>query len=301
MNGFKALRPREDLVNNKRVVVTAACLLSVLAVSTVWILNNPKFASNRNLTDEALLALIKNDQKAFENFINAGGDLQGDLPKIDGETYTVAEGIAYFERSGFGAHLHSKKMPYVKQDDKKSFDIMTLSISKNNPDLLKQLALENPKFGMQYGKNGWTLLHLAAAKCAQKLTPILHEKGQLRWDQPAKDGSTPLTLAAESECLPMLSYWKEMGADFKAKDGRGKTALNILRGKKDAALVAFAESFDPARSIASVVTIVKPAEPDFYKKRKIPKDQIVDHAAMIEPEDRPLEATETAEMSEFAD
>lgn len=287
-------------MNNKRAIVSAACLLGVVAVSSIWLLKNPKFASGRNLTDEALLALIKNDQSAFENFIKAGGDLHDDLPKIDGETYTVAEGIAYFERSAFGGHLHMKKIPYVKQDENKQFDIMTLSISKNNPELLKQLAMENPKFSMQYGKNGWTLLHLAAAKCASKLTPILHEKGKLNWDQKAKDGSTPLTLAAEHDCLPMLSYWKEMGADFKAKDGRGKTALNILRGKKDAALVAFAESFDPARTIASV-TIVKPAEPDFYKKRKIPKDQIVDHAAMIEPEDRPLEATETAEMSEFAD
>lgn len=287
-------------MNNKRTVVTAACLLGVVAVSSIWLLNNPKFASGRNLTDEALLALIKNDQKAFENFMQAGGDLHDDLPKIDGETYTVAEGISYFERASFGAYLHSKKTPYVKQDEKKAFDIMTLSIAKNNPELLKQLALENPKFAMPYGKSGWNLMHLAAAKCAHKLTPILHDKGQLRWDMRAKDGATPLTLAAESECLPMLSYWKEMGADFKAQDGRGRTALNILKSKKDAALVAFAQSFDPVRSVASV-TIVKPAQPDFYKKRKIPKDQIVDHAAMIEPEDRPLEATETAEMSEFAD
>jgi hypothetical protein len=288
-------------VNNKRALLSAACLLGVVAVSSIWHFSS-KYAANRNLTDEALLALIKNDQKAFENFIKAGGDLHSDLPKIDGENYTVAEGIAYFERASFGAHLHAMKMPYVKQDEKKLFDIMTLSISKNNPDLLKQLAMENPKYSMQYGAKGWNLLHLAAAKCAHKLTPILHEKGKLTWDMKAKDGATALTLAAESECLPMLSFWKEMGADFNSKDGRGKTALNILRTKKDAALMAFAQSFDPARSIASVVTIVKAApEPDFYKKRKIPKDQIIDHAAMIEPEDRPLEATETAEMSEFAD
>lgn len=287
-------------MNKNRAIVSAACLVGVLAVSSVWLLNNSKFASNRNLTDEALLALIKNDQTAFENFIKAGGDLHDNLPKIDGENYTVAEGIAYFERTSFGAYLHTNKMSYVKQDEKKLFDIMTLAITKNNPELLKQLALENPKYDLQYGKHGYNLLHLAAAKCAHKLTPIIHEKGKLRWDMKAKDGSTPLTLAAENDCLPMLSYWKEMGADFKAKDGKGRTALSILQNKKDAALVAFAQSFDPIRTIASV-TIVKPAEPDFYKKRKIPKDQIVDHAAMLEPEDRPLEATETAEMSEFAD
>jgi hypothetical protein len=43
------------------------------------------------------------------------------------------------------------------------------------------------------------------------------------------------------------------------------------------------------------------AVPDFYKRRKIPKDKMVDHAAMLEPEDRPLEAVETAAHSEFAD
>ena len=67
--------------------------------------------------------------------------------------------------------------------------------------------------------------------CSHKITTILHEKGHLRWDQKAKDGSTPMTLAAESECLPMLSYWKAQKADFNAKDGRGLSALSILRKK----------------------------------------------------------------------
>src|SRR5690606_25195515 len=136
--------------------------------------------------------------------------------------------------------------------------------------------------------------------CSHKLISMLHEDGKLNWDLRAKDGTTPLTLAATNDCLPVLSYWKEKGADFKAKDGKGMTALSILQKKKDAALAAFAESFIE-RKIATV-TIVKPAPvPDFYKKRKIPKEQIIDHAAMLEPEDRPLEATETAEFTEFAD
>ena len=74
----------EDLVNNKRAVVSAACLVGVLAVSSIWYFNDSRFASGRNLTDEALLALIKNDQKGFVSFIKAGGDLHDDLPKIDG-------------------------------------------------------------------------------------------------------------------------------------------------------------------------------------------------------------------------
>lgn len=286
-------------MNKNRVLISASCLLGLVAVSSIGYLKFSKNAHNRNLTDDALLALIKNDQKAFEGFISAGGNLHDSLPEIDGQTYTVAQGLSYFERVSFAKHVHDKKISYVKQDDQAEFDIMTLSIKKNNPELLSQLVLENPKFDMAYGKKGWTLLHLASAQCSHKLTSILHEKGKLNWNQKAKDGSTPLTLAAENDCLPMLSYWKDQKADFKAKDGRGLTALSILKKKKDAALLAFAESFE-SRKVASIVKIVE-TEPDFYRKRKIPKDQIVDHAGMIEPEDRPLEATETAEHSEFAD
>jgi hypothetical protein len=285
-------------VKNKRVVISAACLFGFLGVSTIVVMNTSKFSSNRNLIDDALLALIKNDQKAFEKFIASGGQVQDKLPAIDGEKYTVAQGIAYFERAQFGEFLHKSNIKYVEQDAKAPFDIMTIAVKKNNPELLQELAKANPDFPMAYGKKGWNLLHMASAWCSHKLTGILHEKGKLNWNDKAKDGSTALPLAAENDCLPMLSYWKEKGADFRAKDGRGLTALSILNKKKDAALVAFAESFLER----TVATVTKPAPvPDFYKKRNIPKAQIVDHAAMLEPEDRPLEATETAEFSEFAD
>lgn len=286
-------------MDNKRALISAGCLLAVVAVSTIWLLSNPKNAENKgNSTDDALLALIKNDQKAFEAFIEAGGKLHDDLPAIDGQVYTVAQGMSYFERSSFMNYLHNNKVPYIQQAAGKTFDILSLSISKNNLKLLNQMGLEKPNYKLTYGKKGWTLLHMASAACAHKLTAALHEKGGLRWDVKAKDGSTPITIAAENDCLPMLSYWKEQKADFNAKDGRGVTAMSILRKKKDAALMAFVSSFETnTRKIASV----KPEEVSFYKKRVIPKDQIVDHSALIEPEERPLEATETAEYSEFAD
>lgn len=296
------LYPWEDFVNNKRAIISAACLLGVVAVSTFWLYYLPKNASNRNLPDDALLALIKNDQKAFEEFISAGGNVHDSLPAIDGKTYTVAEGIAYFERTSFSKALRSKSVRYLKQDASKPYDIMTIAIKKNNPELLNELSIEKPDFALSY-QNGWTMLHMAGAWCSHKLAPILHKTGHLRWDTMAKDGSTPLTLAAENECLPMLSYWKEQGADFRMKDAKGRSALSILKGKKDAALRAFAESFEE-RAIATI-TVTKtesaPVVPDFYKKRKIPKEQVVDHAAMLEPEDRPLESVETAKHSEFAD
>jgi ankyrin repeat protein len=283
-------------VNKKRAIISTACLLGIVAVTSVgfYITSDSRQAA-RNLTDEALLALIKNDHKAFAAFLDAGGNLHNALPKIDGVSYTVAEGLSYFERPHFAQMLHERKVSYLKQNKDAPFDIMTISITKNNPELLNQLVLETPDFNLAYGKKGWNLLHLASASCAHKLTSILHEKGKLNWNTKAGDGATALTLAAENDCLPMLSYWKEQGADFKLKDGRGKSALAILKGKKDAALMAFAQSFEVR--VPAAVTV----QPNFYKKRKIPKDQMIDYSSMIEPEERPLEATETAELSEFAD
>lgn len=287
-------------MNKKRAITLSAGLAGVLAVSSWLFVKFPRSAENSNSPDQALLALIKNDQAAFERFIGAGGNVHDVLPAIDGKVYSVAQGIAYFERAGFGGYLHAKKVSYVRQEQDADFDIMTLAVKKNNPELMTQMTLENPAYTLGYGKSGWTLMHMAAAWCSHRLTGILHDQGKVSWDHKAKDGSTPLTLAAESDCLPMLSFWKDRGADFKAKDGRGRTALAILKSKKDAALAAFAASFEE-RKIATVTVVKEAAVPDFYKKRKTPKDQIVDHAAMLEPEDRPLGATETAEMSEFAD
>lgn len=298
-SGRKITRPRnsvlEEVVNKNRAILTAACVLGVAVISTVWLSKNSKHAGS---TDAALLALIKNDVNGFEAFIKAGGNVHDKLPEIDGAVYTVAQGIAHFERTEFAKLLNSKKTPYVQQDANASHDIMTIAVKKNNSDLFGQIAKENPAYKMAYGKNGWTLLHMASAWCSHKLVSILHEKGDINWNEKAKDGSTPLTLAAQNDCLPMLSYWKLQKADFKSKDGRGLTALGILKGKKDPALLAFADSFMDRRTAAAGAGA---GVPNFYKKRVIPKDQIVDHSAMLEPEDRPLEATETAEHSEFAD
>lgn len=285
-------------MSKKQHILFATCAVGLLGSSLLWHFKSSEVAQvERNLGDEALLALIKNDQPAFESFIAAGGDLHGNLPLIDGKVYTVSEGLSYFERPGFIQYLQTQKMKFIKQAPDKGYDILSLSIPKNNPELMDLLLKENPNLKEGYGDKQWTLLHMASAQCSHKLTALLHEKGGLNWDTKAKDGSTPITLAAEYDCLPMLSYWKEKDANFKAKDGRGLSALSILKKKKDAALVAFAKSFEPARNTAAVVK----KQLDFYRKRKIPKHQIVDPAALIEPEDRPLEANETAEFSEFSD
>ena len=257
----------------------------------------------RNLSDEALLSLIKNDKKSFIEIIQAGVNLQVDLPAIEGKTLTLSEGLAHFSRPDFIRYLQHNKISFIQQLPQKDYDILTLAISKNNPELLELLIQEKPQLDRAYGKQGWSLLHLASSQCSHKLTELLHKQANLSWNLRARDGSTPLTLAAESDCLPMLSFWKSQSADFHQKDGRGLSALAILRKKQDAALVAFADSF-VVRSMASSNPAKTPApvaEVNFYRKRKIPRDQLANPNLMIEPDIRPLEATETAEFSEFAD
>lgn len=290
-------------MNKKHLIIAASLCAVVLTSGSIWHFSTKTSSTSRTGTDDALLALIKNDQSAFESWIRNGGDLSAFLPEIDGKKLTVAEGLAYFERGNFIAYLQNKKIPFLKQSTEGKDDIMTIAVGKNNPDLMALLMKENPDLTAAYGAKGMTLLHLASSGCASKLTSLLHKDKKINWDHKAKDGSTPLTLAAASDCLPMLSYWKEQKADFAKKDGRGTSAMSIMRQKKDAAMVAFLQSFETrtaSRTIASVGAVVE-KEPNFYKKRVVPADQKIDYSALIEPEDRPLEATETAEQSEFAD
>ena len=288
-------------MKKKYAFVSLASIVWIAVIGGFWMYQNRSNLGQKALVDDALLALIKNDHTSFDRFLNAGGDVHAVLPTIDGKVYTVAQGVSYFERVDFARSLVSKSIRFEKQDPDAAFDIMTLAVRKNNPDYLKVLINPKPALDTAYGKNGWTLLHMAGAWCSHRLVGDLSNQGKIGWNHRAKDGSTPLTLAADHECLPLLSYWKEQGADFRDRDGRGKTALSILKSKKGAALAAFAQSFEERKVSSITVVKTEAAVPDFYKKRKIPKEQVVDHAAMLEPEDRPLEATETAEYSEFAD
>jgi hypothetical protein len=119
---------------------------------------------------------------------------------------------------------------------------------------------------------------MASACCAHKLTAMIHEKSHLRWDEKSKDGRTPLSIAYEKNCIPMMNYWRDQGASV-VKKVKKETGKNLVSGTGDSA----------------------PIVPRFYKKRKVPKDQIIDHTAMLEPSDRPLESSESSKFSEFAD
>lgn len=292
-------------MKNKKYIILGVCAVGLLATGAFlsWKFTQSMSAKSKvsagDLSDQALLALIKNDEKAFAAFLDAGGNMQAALPLIDGKTYTVAEGLSYFERPNFVRMLQSRKMKFIGEK-KGDFDILSLAIPKNSPELFGLYLLENPNLSSTYGEKDWSLLHLASIHCSYKLTSLLHEKGDLNWNQKAKDGSTPLTLAAEHECLPVLSYWKEKNADFKMADGKGRSALSILKHKKDAALTAFADSFE-TRAPAAISPIAPKPEVNFYKKRTVPKEKVIDHTALVEPEARPIEPVETADMSEFAD
>jgi len=281
---------------NKRIILGLS-LTCFLGVSSIFYFKNN--SASRNLSDEALLSIIKNDQSGFEDFLAHGGKLGLDI-KVEDQHFMVGELLVKYNRLGFVKYAKGQNLQF-EIDAKKDFDIHSLSVEQNNPEMLT-LLLGDQKLDKNikaYGKKGWSLLHMASPQCSYKVVSILYKAG-MTWDLKDKSGVTPLTLAAEEGCLQALSYFKEQGADFKEKDARGMTALSILQKKKDAALMAFAESFIERRATASVV-IVKQEVPNFYKKRKIPKDSLADRAHLIEPEDRPDDANETAEYSEFSD
>lgn len=248
-------------------------------------------------TDKALLSIIKNDQSGFENYLNNGGSLDATM-EIEGKKYRVDELLVKYERVNFISYISGKKISFGADSD-----IWSEAVAKNNPELLNALKKAFPDYKLaskEYGELQRNLLHLASSQCSYKVIGILHESG-MNWNDQDKKGATPLTLAAESDCLHALSYWKEKGADFQSKDGRGLSALSILRKKNDSALMAFASSFLEKRSPTSITVASAPAVPNFYKKRVIPKDNLADRAHLIEPEDRPEDAYETSANSEFSD
>ena len=203
--------------DKKKIYIISCSLVGVLACGIGYKFKNVHWAQKQGpvSTDDALLALIKHDMKGFQNYVKNGGKLHDELPEIDGHKYTVAEGMAYFDRADFAAYLQEEKISFVEQKKGAEYDILSLAIPRNNPDFFKVVIKENAKFDYTYGDKKWSLLHLASSTCSHKIVPFLHNDGKLSWNLKAKDGSTPLTIAAEYECLPVLSYWKDHGNNGK--------------------------------------------------------------------------------------
>lgn len=250
--------------------------------------------------NDVLLSLIKNDLDGFKSYIVNGGSIYVDLPAIDGKQMSVAEGLAYFDRTTFVEFLKSLNVSFIKQNAQQDF--LTIAFEKKNPKMLDLILSENIDFGFRYGDKSLNLLHLASLQCSDQFVKKLALSKKIDWKEETLDGHTALSLAAEHECLSTLGFWKEQGADFKTKSKKGISPLEIIKKKSGAAIEAFGQSFE-TRQPASTVTVagIDHKRISFYKKREVPKDVPVDYSAIVEPKSRPDEANETAAHSEFSD
>ncbi|MGE3609261.1 MAG: ankyrin repeat domain-containing protein [Bacteriovoracaceae bacterium] len=270
----------------KRKYIYLTLILSVgVLLLTQWL----KKSNSKISSDVALLALVKNDLKGFENYLQNGGNLSDPLPLIDGQQLNLAEGIVFFERIEFWKLIQRKKIKLTG-----SPNLVHLSIKKNNPQLLELILNDDPAAFQNKEKS---LLHIASENCSDKVIKILHKKSNISWHSQDKNGRTPLTIASENGCVSLLNYWKKEKAQFHTKDGRGISALDILKKKKGQDILQLVEKLEERRP----ANAEKLAEVNFYKKRVVPKDQIIDRSSLIEPEIRPMDAVETADKSEFAD
>lgn len=281
-------------MKHKRVILGVG-LSAGLALYSVFLFKfQQKRLSDMDLKDKALLSIVKDDLSGFKSYLAAGGKLS-DAIHMEGKNYKISDLLVKYERMNLLKIVQGNKLAFASAEDWRTV------VEKNNPEVFNAMKEAHPSImlvELKYGSDQWNLLHVAANHCSFKILSALEESG-MKWSDQAKDGSTPLTMAAQKDCIQGLSYWKEKGADFRAKDGRGMTALNILAKKKDSALAAFAQSFMKNRAPASVVAENK--VPNFYKTRVIPKDNLADRSHLIEPGDRPDDANETSDYSEFSD
>jgi len=260
-------------------------LVASILISGLMFLKKDQSSTVLNI-DDAILAIIKNDEAKFVDYMKRGGDVKAEF-SLDGKSTSLVELIIQYERINF--------LKTIDVNDLRTDKVFWKNIvAKNNSALLTTIKkildpVELDKFRYDLDRH---LLHVSSVSCFHQVVPIL-EKSKMKWSDLDGSGASALTLAAEHECLNLLSYWKLQKADFFHKDKRGQTAHAILLKKKDPALLAFAQSFEPTRTAASV--------PNFYNKRKIPKAKLADRSHLIEPELRPDDANETSEFSEFSD
>ena len=83
-------------MKNKRVILGIG-VTACLAFSSFFYFQN---SGKNNLSDEALLSIIKNDQKGFEHFIAAGGKIATNI-EVESSTYTVGELLVKYDRIDF--------------------------------------------------------------------------------------------------------------------------------------------------------------------------------------------------------
>lgn len=259
-------------------------------------------------------AIKNNKVEVFEEYLSNGGKLDEVVYLENNQQVTVAEAIVQYERTDFIQKVvaHNKKVTKaewqatVKEGNisQTSLGLLVGAVAKMGQPQVKKEFLDLVKEDAQV---------LAATKSvASEVLPEVVQTcdeneisflGDLGADplQKNTDGSSALVKASESKCFKAISYWKkDQNVDFDKKNEEGVTAFDVLAKFKDPELQSFTDTLqeDGVREIASLKA--KPSNRvSFYKKRSAPS--IIDPEALVEPELRPDEATETAEFSEFSD
>lgn len=248
-------------------------------------------------------AIKANDLVPFEEYINEGGSLN-EIVEDNNEKITLAQAIVKHERVNF---VH--KVAEIQLKDQKS-QLANVSVSEAQvlvplvkaivtsarPGFKKEvlnLSKKDPEVVKAVQGAATSILPTAVETCDQDQIRFLGDLGA--------DPSKSIGAAGKTKCFKAISYWKkEQKFDFDKKNDDGVSGFDVLSKFKDPELQSFTDSLqkdDEVREIASL----KPKEKrvSFYKKRVT--SAIIDPEALVEPELRPDEATETAEFSEFSD
>jgi hypothetical protein len=305
--------------SKKQKVLAVSCLVFCLTTATIWEFSKTK-PRELTLDEKGAQAILNNDLVAFKSFIKAGGKPENHFKfqasdsssepvgvkafKKDQIAWTIAEALVAYERVEFIEYLQQQKISFVKQSSDGKRDIVSLAVESNNPQVFKAILKENPDLTKKYGEEKKNLLHIASKSCSANLADLLHNSGKFSAQDKQKDGATALTIAASSDCVPMITFWQGKNEDFAAKDGKGKSAIQILKENKSEIAAEIAKSIKASEAIrkpASVTVKLSPKVPDFYKLRKYPKDVLADPSLLVDPEIRPLDSDSTAEYTEFAD
>ena len=243
---------------------------------------------HEEMSDQAFLAFVKNDQKSFEDFLNRGGKL---------ETYVImpqrkkslAQLLVEYERVDL-INLAAKRQKVFQPDEQEMQSIWETTVTKNNTDLYQAIRRLNSKEKIKnrrVGKEHRTLLQYASSKCSFNLIKNLESEG-LSWDEKDKTGATSLTIATTNNCRQALSYWRNRGA------------MESIKTNKNLILSEITKSIQKTDAPTKQVLQVASKAPDFYKKRVIPKESY-NRLELVEPDERPRESIQTAEYSEFSD
>lgn len=293
-----------------------------------------KSSSKKKFTREEVKtvyqAIKENKIAPFIAYVKEGGDLSA-VVTVEGKEITLAQAIVKHERLEFvhqvATHTsNTLKTPEynhesadIKDTEKKSqlsavatgalsasanqlvpviaaiskmgkpaFKKELLGLTKSNPDVLSAAEVAASE-----------VLPQAVETCDQDQIRFL---GDLGADPMAKNnkGANGLDAAGKTKCFKAISYWKkEQNLDFLKKNDEGVSGFDVLAKFKDPELQSFTDNLqeEGVREIASLKPKVKRVS--FYKKRVT--SGIIDPEALVEPELRPDEATETAEFSEFSD